>query len=158
MFVLFTHLGRNLAKISILLAFSGSLAGENGNIHIFSLSWLQILNLLTLLQKKIDGLECFHGNGPYRERTNQSVWICLRMPLPYDSKNLVIMIIISMVVDSRGAAFWALWWRITLNIRVHITLKHIQFDHRINVKKIFLRVWTRSWHKEGASFWLVFCL
>ena len=34
-----------LGQLSILLAFSGSFAVKNDNIRIFSLLWLQILNL-----------------------------------------------------------------------------------------------------------------
>ena len=72
MFVFFTPvLGEISPKISIFLAFSGSLAVKNVNIHIFTLSWLQILNLLTLLQKKNRRL----GTFPWKRslsRKNQS--------------------------------------------------------------------------------------
>ena len=40
---------------------------KNDNIHIFFFGcfWLQILILPALLQN--NGLDCFHGNGPYCE-------------------------------------------------------------------------------------------
>ena len=44
--------------MSISLAFSGSFAMKNDNIHIFvSLFWLQILNLPAVLKTKIHGLD-----------------------------------------------------------------------------------------------------
>ena len=64
MFVFFIHFW-NLGKISIFLAFSGSFAEKNDNIHFFSMVWSKFLNLPALLQRKIHGLDYFHGNGPY---------------------------------------------------------------------------------------------
>ena len=55
----------------------------------FSLSWLQILNLLALLQNKNTWIGPFPRKrsvlqNPDRERTNQSTGICLELGLPYN--------------------------------------------------------------------------
>ena len=56
----------------------------------FSLSWLQILNLLALLQSKNTRIGPFPWKrsvlqNPDRERTNHSTGICREMGLPYNN-------------------------------------------------------------------------
>ena len=82
----------DFSKISIFLAFSDSFAMKNENIQIFSpLFWLQILNLLALLQNKNTQL----GPIPWKwsllqkpdwKRTNQSARICLRLASVYNNQ------------------------------------------------------------------------
>ena len=63
---------------------------KNDNIHsVFSLFWLQILNLPASLQNKNTRIGPFPWKrsvlqNPDRERTNQSTGICLRLGLPYN--------------------------------------------------------------------------
>ena len=64
---------------------------KNDNIHsVFSLFWLQILNLPASLQNKNTRIGPFPWKrsvlqNPDRERTNQSTGICLRLGLPYNN-------------------------------------------------------------------------
>ena len=80
-----------------------------------------------------------HGNGLYRERTNQSARICLRMLLPFisnkDNNNNNNININNCYILST---------EMTLYIRVHITLKHSQFvflsPNQLQGKYLFDRV------------------
>ena len=64
---------------------------KNDNIHsVFSLFWLQILNLPASLQNKNTRIGPFPWKrsvlqNPDRERTNQSTGICLILGLPYNN-------------------------------------------------------------------------
>ena len=90
MFVFFIHLW-NFRKISIFLASASSFNVKNDNFHtVFSLSWLQILNLPALPQNKNTRIGPFPWKwsvlqNPDRERTNQSTGICLGLGLPYNN-------------------------------------------------------------------------
>ena len=72
----------HFGKISIFLASAGSFT-------FFSLSLLQMLNLLASLQNKNTRIGPFPWKrsvlqNPERERTNQSTGICLGLGLPYN--------------------------------------------------------------------------
>ena len=61
-------------------------------VFFFSLFWLQILNLPASLQNKNTRVGPFPWKrsvlqNPYRERTNQSAGICLRLDLPCNKHN-----------------------------------------------------------------------
>ena len=68
---------------------------NNDKFHtLFSLSWLQMLNLPALLQNKntqIGPFPCKRSvlQNPDREKTNQSTGICLRLGLPYNNNLLL---------------------------------------------------------------------
>ena len=67
---------------------------KNDNFHtFFALSWLQMLNLPALLQKKNTRIGPFPWKwsvlqNPDRERTNQSTGICLGLGLPYNNNRV----------------------------------------------------------------------
>ena len=84
------HHSLNFGKISIFSASAGSFNVKNDNFHtLFSLTWLQMLNLLALLQNKNTRIGLFPWKqsvlqNPYEERTNQSTGIFLGLGLPYN--------------------------------------------------------------------------
>ena len=84
-----------LFSFSIFLASSGTFTVKNDNSHsFFSLFWLQILNLLALLQNKNTRVRPFPWKrsvlqNPDRERTNQRIGICLRLNLPYNNEDYI---------------------------------------------------------------------
>ena len=87
----------NLSKISIFLAFSGSFAMKNDNVHIFFfvffLFWLQIWIGRPCSKTKNTRLRLFPWKRSVlqnadRERTDQSAQIYLRLALPYNKTHI----------------------------------------------------------------------
>ena len=80
--------GLHLKNVHLHPSSAGSFNVKDDNFHIFSLSWLQMLNLPALLQNKNTQIGPFPWKrsvlqNPDRERTNQSTGICLGLGLPY---------------------------------------------------------------------------
>ena len=88
MFVFLVTLS-NFRTISIFLAFSGSFAVKNDNIHSFFFAVLVAhFEFAGFAPKqKYTGLKWSVLQYPYRERTNQGTGICVRLALPYDKKS-----------------------------------------------------------------------
>ena len=134
----------NLSKISIFLAFSGSFAMKNDNIHIFFFFFFAVLvanlNWPTLLQNKNTRLRLFPWKRSVlqnadRERTDQSAQIYLRLALPYNKTHIF--------KDCQGESYYV--WREKKKKRERISGGVWVFNEVWGAREWLISPWKSRW-------------